>query len=835
MASLTGIRVLDLADEPAAFAGRLLADLGADVVRVEHPSGGRLRQLAPFLDDEPGVERGYHHLYHNANKRSVTLDISEPKGRRQLRRLAATSDVLIETGAPGALESLGLGYAELSALRPGLVYASVTPYGQEGPWRGRPGSDLTAAASSGLLFVAGQTGDPPTLAGGDQSYKMASIVAVSGIMVALYGRRNDPSERGRHLDISVQEAASIAACQTANANLFTWRGETPQRPGMTRGVFRCSDGGWVTLNVVEGSFPAFMEWLKESGIETDLDERLDAAGLAGLILMPEVLELAGRLAERHTRQEFLARALSMDMLSLPVHDFPDLARSEQMRAAGQFFEVWDEPLGRALDFSRSAVDVFERPTVISRAPTLGEHNFLLREMEEPGSVSIPVFPSGQEGEPPSQSSPGSAGEEVRASSLPRQMPTSLTESEQLSRPFPYLKGVRVVDLCWILAGPLGTKVLADFGAEVIKIETNAHPLMRRVGVRPDGAPGPNVDPLFNGANTGKLSVSLDLRTERGKGLVRALVARADVVTNNFRPGAMDRMELGYESLREVNPGIIFLSVPGCGHTGPWARVRTLGNMIMAASGINSITGFPGRPPSGMGVAYPDFTTPFLMATTILAALLERDRTGEGQELNLSQLSSTVPLVGLEWMRFMASGRAPARRRNRDPNHCPHGVYPARGDDQWCAIAVREDAEWAALCATMGRRELASAPRFATLESRKSNEEEVDALVSGWTRERDKWETAELLGSLGIAAAPVEDLHDTLLVDPYMREHYQHVQQPSDPDVDIVIDREAIRFVGEGRDLTRAPMMGEHNGYVLGELLGLSQDEIDRLVEEGVVG
>ena len=332
---------------------------------------------------------------------------------------------------------------------------------------------------------------------------MASIVAVSGIMVALYGRRNDPSGRGRHLDISVQEAASIAACQTSNANLFTWRGEVPQRPGMTRGVFRCSDGGWVTLNVVEESFPAFMEWLGGSGIETDLDERLDEAGMAGLILMPEVLELAGRLAERHTRQEFLDRALSMDMLSLPVHDFPDLARSEQLRAAGQFFEVWDEPLGRALDFSRSPVDVFERPAVISRAPTLGEHNFLLREMEDCG-------------EPPSQSSPAEPGEEVRASSPPRQLPALLTEPEQLLRPFPYLKGVRVVDLCWILAGPLGTKVLADFGAEVIKIETDAHPRMRRVGARPDGAPGPNVDPLFNGANTGKLSVSLDLRTERGK-------------------------------------------------------------------------------------------------------------------------------------------------------------------------------------------------------------------------------------------------------------------------------------------------------------------------------
>ena len=599
MTSLNGIRVLDLADEPAVFAGQLLADLGADVIRVEHPSGGRLRRLAPFLDDEPGVERSYHHLYHNANKRSVTLDISEPGDRELLRRLAATSDVLIETGVPGELESLGLGSAELSALRPGLIYASVTPYGQEGPWRGRPGSDLTAAASSGLLFVAGQTGDPPTLAGGDQSYKMASIAAVSGIMVALYGRRNDPSGRGRHLDISVQEAASIAACQTSNANLFTWRGEVPQRPGMTRGVFRCSDGGWVTLNVVEESFPAFMEWLEESGIETDLDERLDEAGMAGLILMPEVLELAGRLAERHTRQEFLDRALSMDMLSLPVYDFPDLARSEQMRVAGQFFEVWDEPLGRALDFSRSPVDVFGRPTVISRAPTLGEHNFLLREMEEPGSERAPIsiFPRGRgkrrerRGMP--APIPGSSQGQAPVFPLGPVEEAGVAEpGEETSRPFPYLKGVRVVDLCWILAGPLGTKVLADFGAEVIKIETDAHPRMRRVGTRPDGAPGPNVDPLFNGANTGKLSVSLDLRTERGKKLARALVARADVVTNNFRPGAMERMGLGYERLREVNPGIVFLSVPGCGRTGPWSQVRTLGNMIMAASGINSITGFP---------------------------------------------------------------------------------------------------------------------------------------------------------------------------------------------------------------------------------------------------
>ena len=397
-----------------------------------------------------------------------------------------------------------------------------------------------------------------------------------------------------------------------------------------------------------------------------------------------------------------------------------------------------------------------------------------------------------------------------------------------------LKGIRVVDFCWVLAGPFGTRILANFGAEVIKIETKTRHGMGRDGTRPDGKPGPNVNPLFNDANTGKLSLTLNLRTEEGKDLIRRLVSKSDIVTNNFRAGALDRMGLGYEALKENNPGIILLNVPGCGHVGPWSKVRTMGNLIMAASGINSITGFPERPPSGMGVAYPDFTTPYVMVTTVLAALLERDRTGRGQELNLSQLSTTISLVGMEWMGFMAGGQPPERRGNRDPNYCPHGVYPARGDDQWCSIAIGDDEEWSSLCQAMGRMELADDPRFNSLELRKSGEDEIDALIAEWTRDQDKWEIAELLQDQGIAAAAVEDLQETLLVDPHMQHHYQHVQQPSDPDVDIVVDSDPIRFAGEDHQLTRSPMMGEHNQYVLGDVLDLPPEEIDRLVADGVV-
>ena len=397
-----------------------------------------------------------------------------------------------------------------------------------------------------------------------------------------------------------------------------------------------------------------------------------------------------------------------------------------------------------------------------------------------------------------------------------------------------LKGIRVADFCWVLAGPFGTRVLANFGAEVIKIESNAHRGLRRRGRRPDGTPGPSVDPLFNDANTGKLSVTLNLRSEEGREIAKELIAKSDVVTNNFRAGAMDRMGLGYNVLKEINPGVVLLHLPGCGHVGPWSNVRTLGNMVMAASGINWVTGFDGRPPSGMGVAYPDFTSPYIMVTTILAALLERDRTGEGQELNLSQLSSTISLVGAEWMQYASNGRPPPRRANRDPNHCPHGVYPAHGDDQWCAIAVRDDDEWAALCGAMGRPELAGDARFADMAARKTQEDAVNALVSEWTRGQDKWELAEMLQGKGISAAAVEDLQDTLLLDPHMQEHYEHLQQPSDPDVDIVIDRDPIRFEGNDSPVPRAPMMGEHNDYVFGDLLELPQVEIERLTEKGVI-
>jgi crotonobetainyl-CoA:carnitine CoA-transferase CaiB-like acyl-CoA transferase len=287
------------------------------------------------------------------------------------------------------------------------------------------------------------------------------------------------------------------------------------------------------------------------------------------------------------------------------------------------------------------------------------------------------------------------------------------------------------------------------------------------------------------------------------------------------------MGFGHARLRERNPRAIALHLPGCSPEGPWGERGTFGNMILGASGLSVLSRFPGRPPRGCGVAFADFTSPYLLVAACLAALRERDASGRGQEIWLDQLSATTSLVGVEWMQFRASGVEPAPRANRDPNYAPHGVYPARGDDQWCALAVFGDAEWPAFCAAIGRIDLAADPRFATHALRKANEDGLDALVSAWTRPRDKWAIADALQAAGIAAAAVEDVSDMLERDPHTAACYPRFRHPTSPDVEVASVAEAIRFVGDERALAPAPAPGEADRYVLRDLLGESESDFDK--------
>ncbi len=792
---LDGLRILDLAGIEGALATRILGDLGAAVLLLEPPEGVPTRAQGPFLDGEAGIERSYRHLYLNAGKRSIVLDegSTEDAAVEALARSAQLLVVATERGTE--LPSLA---ARLVEANPALIPVVISPFGpaagERASWRS---SDLVAQAAGGLLAVSGDPNDPPTRGPAQLSFAMAALAAAAGAMLALTGQRRGRG-RGR-VDVPLQEAVTFSLIQTSNPNTLTWRDEVPRRPGLSNAV-RCADGRWAGVNVLVTRMDEFVAHLDAAGVEHELhgdDWQIVYRGDRPVwrFLDNPVQHAAARLAAKLPREEFLRQMWDMESASMPTYTFPEMAESEHYTVNEQFRSVRHDPLDMDLSFVRSPVDALIEGRLPDRSPTLGEHDSILE-------ATRAASPAAVEQAPPATGRP--------------------------------LAGLRVIDMTWVLAGPLTTRLLANFGAEVIKVESTLRPDALRNARQPDGRYAPDLGDVLNDANTGKRSLLLNLTTEEARAVLLDLVAESDVLVDNYRANALDKMGFPYERLREINPRIVVVHMPGPGTTGPWSGHRTLGNLLMAVSGLNYLMGFEGREPRGVGIAYPDFTSPLLTVVEVLAALAERERTGEGREIQMAQLSATVSLLGAEWMRFGREGEQPPRPGNRDPNMSPHGVFPTTGEDQWIALAVASDEQWRAFAAAMERPDLASDPRFATLVERREHEDELEALIGEWTAGHEGWDLAERLQGSDIAASPVENLRDTLTRDPVLAEHYQTLRQPSEPSVEITIDRDPIWLEGHERALERAPMMGEHSEYVIREILGRSRGEFDRLVADGVV-
>ena len=401
------------------------------------------------------------------------------------------------------------------------------------------------------------------------------------------------------------------------------------------------------------------------------------------------------------------------------------------------------------------------------------------------------------------------------------------------RPLP-LAGVRVADFSWLIAGPATTRVLADFGAEVIKIESHVRlDTIRLTGVHPTAEQTLDSNGVFNDCNTNKQSVLLNLGTPRGIELAKEIVRHSDIVVNNFTGDRMDRWGLGYEDLRAVRPDVIMLTMPVMGTTGPYIRYGSYGNGVIGYGGMRTNMGFPGRAPVGMAPLYSDFSTPYFAVSALMAALINRDRTGEGQFIDLAQMEATVALLGPAMLDYTANGRIERPRGNRAADAAPHGAYPCAGDDRWCVIAVRTEGEWQALCEAAGRPDLASDGRFATLAARQANEDALDAEVGAWTAGLDAWELTHLLQARGVMAGVVEDLEDMVNRDPHLSvRHFEGVSR--DGGVVFTTHRQPGRLDGESPRLRLAPRMGEHNEAVYRGLLGLSEEEFFGLMAEGVI-
>ena len=414
-----------------------------------------------------------------------------------------------------------------------------------------------------------------------------------------------------------------------------------------------------------------------------------------------------------------------------------------------------------------------------------------------------------------------------------------------------LAGVRVTDFCWMGVGACATRLLADFGAEVIRIEDrNRLDMPRRLPIykgeartygEEDANPDPNKGGLFNNYNRNKLGVTINMRSPKGRALTDRLIAASSVVTENFAPGVMERWGLTYDRLEQLSPNVIFARMSGFGHTGPHAEYKSYGPVVQAVSGLSYISGLPGEEPSGWGLSYMDNEAAFFNAAALLMAIYNRNLTGRGSEIDVSAVEAGVNLLGPILLEVAVNGRStrdgryPTGNRLEHPDAAPHGVYPCLGEDRWIAIAVFDDAEWRGLVTAMGDPDWAKAPAFATQAGRFAHQDALDAHLAAWTLGFDRHALMHRLQALGVPAGAVQTAEDTNDHDPQIASRGVFF------DLDHPVIGEA-RFEGTPIHFSRtvqenwrsAPLLGEDNDHVFTTILGMDQGEIDELREEGVI-
>lgn len=793
---MDGCRVLDLTGPIGQFCGRLLADLGADVVKVEPPDGDPARALAPFAGDLPHPERSLFFLNFNTNKRSVVLDLTAAAGRSAFLALVRAADVVLESFPPGTLDRLGLGYADLSAVNPGIVLTSITPFGQTGPYRDFKANDLIGVAMGGMLYINGEPHRPPVTSPLDQAYQMTALHAAFGTLMALRARQRDG--RGQHLDISMQEVEAHLFFNIVN---YAATSEIAVRLGERAGIVPNSiyptQDGHISLSVFyPHHWRLLAEWMADPIFaDPGWQEREIRRANADLI-DARIAELT----QRYTTQEFVAEAQRRHLAAGPVHTIADFAASAHAAARGAFVAQAHPVIGRyrlprpALRMSESA------PHIRRPAPLLGQHT------DEVVAEWCDLSPEGK-------------------------FPWASRGAQSSAPP---LTGVRVVDFTRVWAGPFGTRLLADYGADVIRVESAKFPDTRGGAHLP-----PTVrlerDAHFAEMHRNKRSVTLDLHLPEGRDLALQLIATADIVAENYGLGVMERFGLGYDDLRAVRPDIIMLSMPGLGRDGPDSGMIAYGQQLMAYLGFSPLWRLPESPLTACTkLAYPDFIAAGLTALAAVAALEHRARTGQGQLVELAQIEGTAAMMGVAFLDYFVNGRVWQAQGNADPNVAPQGVYRCLGHDRWLAIACTTEAEWQRLCQVMGTPELVTDPRFATRALRYEHRAELDPRIEEWTCTRTPHQAMYRLQRAGVPAGVVasgEDLyHDIHL---RARGYLVTIDHPDTGPLDH--PGMTVRLSATPGSVRRpAPRLGEHNEEVFCRELGLSRDAYRDLVGRGVI-
>ena len=852
--ALSGLRVVDLTGDAGRFATKLLSELGADVVRVGAGSPG-----LPLADPAAAALGGVADWWYDGGKRRCSVDLGTGEGRDAYRRLAAAADLIVETERPGRLAELGIDYAHVSAGNPALVQVSITPFGRTGPRAHWLGSDLVAAAMGGMMALTGLA-DRPLNVWGRQAYNYAGFVAAtSGVAAALSARSTG---RGAHVDLSIHETVTGSIENLFMQYFFDDLLPLPKvapRQGALHwlGAYdlaecRGGEGGYVMITPTPTPDLLF-EWMVETGFE-EVKRWLGADPADVLLDVTEVMDAVRRWIAPQAAREVWWEAQERHVAFGGVLDIAEVGANPQFGHRGFFADVL-APGAAGANGSRVPDHAASGPQGSVRVPAR-----LVRWSDAGRSGAVPPSPpAGVDtrldevlaswAAPPTEARNGDTGRDAdegtgttagggtaadgSATCADARVfggtgargaagPVGEAPDAHSGDPRP-LDGIRVADFTWVLAGPSATKLLGDLGADVIRIQSEERSTLVN---SPDF-------PYYFVWNRSKRSATLDMKHPEALAAARRLIETCDVLIENFSAGVLDSWGLDWETVHEWNPRLVYVTMSGCGHDGPWRHVISYAPTVHAVCGITHLTDFADRGDVGPGFSLNDHLAGFAAAVSTVGALYARERTGEGQRIDMAQLEVGTYAIGAAVIRQSAGVSPPRPEGNRDgiADHVPNEVYACV--DGFVAVTVTEPAQWLGLVGLLGDPRLDD-PTLATEAGRRDRRSMIDAVLGEWAAARTATAAAEVLQAAGVPAGPVQNSHQLFADDP------QHAARGFWQPVDHAVfgERTVDAFAGlwNGQRWTPRHLspayLGEHNFDVWADA-GYSPDEIAEGIGDGL--
>jgi len=770
---LASVRVLDLGGAESDGVGRLLADLGADVLKVEPHGGSRSRAAKPAVS---GASVAF--TLNNANKRSIVLDGAVADDRERLLELAGSADIVIDSGNPGGAHSLGTSCAALADGFGHLVAVLVTDFGTDGPRASWQATDAVLYAMSTALSRSGPTAGRPVLPPEGIASSTAAGQAAWAALAAYYNRLR--VGRGEYVDFSRYEAVvqsldppfgsegQAVAGQKQSTEL--WRGRP--RNQQIYPTFGCRDGYVRLCQLSPRQWRGMWAWLGEPDQFSDPKFESISARYAA---SAEINAAIAAMFAPSTMEDIVSEGQRRGVPIAAVLTAAEALASEHFRSVGALTEITVGADTLTVPSGPFVVDG-RRGGLAHPAPSAGVDQPAWRAAESDRKGSIHPAGSG--------------------------------------RPF---DGLRILDLGVIVAGGELGRLFADLGAEVIKVESASYP----DGLR-QKPPGMAMSRSFALTHRNEYSLGLDLRHPEGARVFARLVADADAVFANFKPGTLASLGFSHDELRRLNPRIVLAESSAFGATGPWSDRMGYGPLVRAATGVSR--GWTSADPDDEGfydatTIFPDHAAARIAAIAALAALVRRESTETGAHVHISQAEVALNQLAVGYVADAARESA----LDVDADVASHDVFPCAGDDEWCVVSVRSDADRAALCSVLGVNELPS------------GRDDFVVAVSDWTAGRDKMDVANRLQEAGVPAAPMYRAVD-VLTDPQVRQRrlYADMGHPLfDRPMPAETHSAPYRRIPDA-DLRPAPMPGEHTREICHEVLGMDADETDRLIAEGAL-